>query len=109
MTLRLMPAGPARHLKGMRAGPAVALSLAVAIAVPGCKKMADPPTEAEEASHFTTCLRAGERGPAAREGFCDVLRFHPDPDVAGACRRNLGRTEIAWQGWCHLTFRWHPW
>jgi hypothetical protein len=109
MALGLMPAGPSRHLKGMRAGPALALSLVVGIAVPGCTKWADPPGEAEEASHLATCLRAGERGPEARGQFCDLLRFHPDPKVADACRQNWGRTAILWEGWCHLTFRWHPW
>jgi hypothetical protein len=93
----------------MRARPALVGSLVVAVVAAACTKWADPPGEAETASHLATCLRAAEGGPVAREDFCQRLRFHPDPGVADACRRTVPSRKIAWQGWCHLTFRWHPW
>jgi hypothetical protein len=104
MTLRLMPARPVRHLTVMRAR-LIPLILALPVLGPGCTGRADLPSEA---SHLTTCLRAGEGGPSAREGFCHLLRFYPKPDVADTCWEKAPQRRLRWKTWCHLSFRWHP-
>jgi hypothetical protein len=110
MTLRLMLARPVRHLTAMRVHliPAASLILAIPVVAPGCAGR-DPQEETEQASHLTTCLRAGDGGPAARESFCQLLRFYPKPGVADACWGSVLQRKFLWQAWCDTTFRWHPW